>query len=62
MYWSPCIVCPFSMTPESPRWLLSKMNFDEADKVISRIATVNKKEIPKDFNVRNIKAVCGPVY
>ena len=50
------------MTPESPRWLLSKMNFDEADKVISRIATVNKKKIPKDFNVRNIKAVYGPVY
>ena len=58
VYQEPFVVSDFSMTPESPRWLLSKMNLDEADQVIRRIVLINKKELPKDFNVRNIKAVC----
>ena len=37
--------------------------FDDADKVIRLMAAVNKREIPKDFNDRNIKIVsCQHVF
>ncbi|XP_074040268.1 carcinine transporter isoform X2 [Leptinotarsa decemlineata] len=35
--------------PESPRWLLAKGRFEEASKVIEKLAKVNKKELPASF-------------
>jgi len=32
----------FSILPESPRWLISKGHYDEAEKVFSQIAKTNK--------------------
>ncbi|XP_052089051.1 organic cation transporter protein-like [Mytilus californianus] len=34
------------MIPESSRWLLSQGKYDDAEKIIQRIAKVNKKKIP----------------
>lgn len=35
--------CSFSILPESPRWLISKGQFDRAEIVLRRIAATNKK-------------------
>lgn len=36
----------FRILPESPRWLLSNGKLDEGNKIIRKIAKVNRKEIP----------------
>ncbi|GAB1598281.1 organic cation transporter protein-like, partial [Argonauta hians] len=39
----------FLFVPESPRWLLSAGRFEEADKIIKRIARVNNRELPIEY-------------
>ena len=34
---------------ESPRWLISKGHFKKAEKVIRKVARVNKKDLSDDF-------------
>ena len=37
-----------SITPESVRWLLKKNRVSEAKKVLSKVARINGKEMPKE--------------
>ena len=37
-----------SVLPESPRWLVSKNQFDKAEKILRRIAIRNKSTFPFD--------------
>ena len=45
---------PRSLCPESPRWLLAKERYADADGVLRRIAAVNGRSVPADFDVRCI--------
>jgi hypothetical protein len=42
---------------ESPRWLLVKERYDEAEIVIRKMATVNGSQLPVDFNIHCIQKV-----
>ena len=44
------------LIPESPRWLLSKGRHAEARAIIVKMATVNRKELPENFL---LKQICG---
>ncbi|CAA9996793.1 unnamed protein product, partial [Nesidiocoris tenuis] len=35
--------------PESPRWLLARGRFDEAEKILKTMARVNGRSLPPDF-------------
>nr|XP_023030415.1 carcinine transporter [Leptinotarsa decemlineata] len=39
----------FPLLPESPRWLLAKGRFDEAQHILAKMARINGKVIPSDF-------------
>ena len=39
-----------SMCPESPRWLISKGKFEQAEKTLRYIAKVNGRELPTEFS------------
>lgn len=47
------ISTPFSWIPESPRWLVQKRRFDEAQKILDIIAAKNKRPpTPKEVLVK----------
>ena len=46
-----------SVLPESPRWLLAKGRFHEAEKIMLKMARVNKKTLPQGF-MADLKVGC----
>ena len=38
--------------PESPRWLLSKAKYKEAQKVLETGSRFNRQPLPKDFDLK----------
>ena len=40
----------YSFLPESPRWLLSKGRKEEADRVIEKLARVNRTRVPEELS------------
>ena len=50
-----------SIIPESPRWLLVVGEEEKADKIIKRIAAINKKTLPPDFHAKHL-IVVGTLY
>ncbi|KAJ8021306.1 Solute carrier family 22 member 13 [Holothuria leucospilota] len=41
----PVIIFSFFFIPESPRWLISKKRLSDAEKLLTKIARINKKEV-----------------
>lgn len=41
--------------PESPRWLIQKGRYEQADKTLKKIAKINNRPLPDDFTVKEIK-------
>ena len=37
-----------SILPESPRWLISKRRYNEAEVILRRIATINRRAFDSD--------------
>ena len=42
-----CLCHTFRIITESPRWLMSKGRFDEAEKIIQNVAKVNHAKLPE---------------
>jgi hypothetical protein len=40
----------FWIIPESPRWLMTQGKYEEASRVLKRIADSNKKQLPDEYN------------
>lgn len=51
--------CPVldSVYPESPRWLLVKGRYKEAEQVIRHIANINNIELPDDLKLSTLVTV-----
>lgn len=60
------------MLPESPRWLLAKGRFDDAEKILKKMAKINGKTLPEDYMIllkkryedekRNVEVESGNQY
>lgn len=54
-YTTVCACC--SILPESPRWLLVHSKWKRADRNLRKIAAVNKRSIPKNFDVSTLEII-----
>ena len=42
----------YRLVPESPRWLVSKGRYEEAENIIRKIAKFNGKTLPSKLNLK----------
>ena len=42
----------YRLVPESPRWLVSKGRYEEAENIIRKIAKFNGKNLPSKLNLK----------
>ncbi|KAK9502299.1 hypothetical protein O3M35_011097 [Rhynocoris fuscipes] len=46
----------FRVLPESPRWLLARGRFDEAEKILNTMARVNGRSLPPNY-IMDLKVI-----
>ena len=52
-------LCPdmIRLLSESPRWLVVKRKYAPARRIIGKMAAMNSKELPPDFDVSKIEVI-----
>lgn len=47
----------FRLVPESPRWLMQRGRYEEADKILKKVARINKRPLPETFTTKTVTHV-----
>ncbi|XP_059146451.1 organic cation transporter protein-like [Physella acuta] len=58
--WTFIFVIYYWLIPESPRWLITKERYGEAEIIIQRAAIVNKTKVPDAYNWEERVIICEP--